>query len=90
MREFNLRDYVPEIVAIAEKNNVGAADAVEFFIVNLNTMNNHYKGADNLNIRELGQAWNKLNYKIRNKQRIDVVSLVAKKIVMPARSRREE
>lgn len=90
MKDFDLKNYVNEIVAIAEKNSVGAADAVEFFIVNLNAMNNHYKGADNLNIRELGQAWNKLNYKVRNKQRIDVVPLVAKKVVMPGRSRREE
>lgn len=90
MKDFDLKNYVNEIVAIAEKNGVGAADAVEFFVVNLNTMNNHYKGADSLNIRELGQAWNKLNYKVRNKQRIDVVPLVAKKVVMPGRSRREE
>lgn len=90
MKEFNLRDYVSEIVAIAETNNVGAADAVEYFVVNLNSMSEHYKGADQLNIRELGQAWNKLNYKIRNKQRVDVVPLVAKKVIMPSRTKREE
>lgn len=90
MKDFNLRDYINEIVAIAERNGVGAADAVEFFVVNLNSMSNHYKGADSLNIRELGQAWNKLNYKVRNKQRTDVVPLVAKRVVMPGRSRREE
>lgn len=90
MKEFNLRNYVNEIVAIAEKNNVGAADAVEFFVVNLNSMSEHYKGADQLNIRELGQAWNKLNYKIRNKQRMDVVPLVAKKVIMPSRTKRED
>lgn len=92
MKEFDLRDYVNQIVAIAEANKCGAADAVEYFVVNLNSMTDHYKGAEGLNIRELGQQWNRLNYKVRNKQRVDTVSLVAKKVLPPAipRSRREE
>lgn len=84
MKDFNLQDYVPQIVSIAESNKVGAPDAVDFFIVNLSTMSDHYKGATNLNFRELGQYWNRLNYKVRNKQRLDTISLVAKKILPPA------
>ena len=92
MKEFKLADYVPQIASIAEANKVGAADAVEYFVVNLNSMSDHYKGASELNIRELGQQWNKLNYKERNKQRREVVPLVAKKVLppTPTRSRREE
>ena len=83
MKDFNLQDYVPQIVSVAETNKVGAAEAVGLFIANLNTMNDHYKGASELNYRVLGQQWNKLNYKIRNKQRLDVLPLVAKKILPP-------
>ena len=93
MKEFNLQDYIPQIVGIAEANKVGAADAVEYFVVNLNTMSDHYKGASGINVRDLGQQWNKLNYKVRNKQRKEVVQLVAKKILPPTtstRSRKED
>lgn len=90
MRAFNLKDYVNDIAAIAAANECGAADAVDYFIINLRTMSDHYKGAEYLNIRELGQAWNKLGYKERNKQQKDVVALVAKKVIIPARVRREE
>lgn len=93
MKDFNLQDYTAQIVGIAETNKVGAADAVEYFVVNLNTMSDYYKGAEGINIRELGQRWNKLNYKVRNKQRKEVVQLVAKKILPPTtstRSRKED
>lgn len=90
MKNFNLKDYVNDIAAIAAKNECGAADAVDYFIINLRTMSDHYKGAEYLNIRELGQAWNKLNYKERNKQQKDVIPFVAKKVIMPTKSRREE
>ena len=92
MKEFKLQDYVTQIAGIAEANKVGAADAVEYFVGNLNTLSDHYPGATGINIRELGQQWNRLNYKERNKQRRDVVSLVAKKVMPPStmRSRREE
>lgn len=90
MKSFDLKEYVNDIAAIAAANECGAADAVEYFIVNLRSMSDHYKGAEYLNIRELGQAWNKLNYKERNKQQRETVALVAKKTVMPPRARREE
>lgn len=90
MKEFNLKDYVNEIAAVAAENKCGAADAVEHFVVNLNSMSDHYRGAPALNFRELGQQWNRLNYKVRNKQRIEVVPLVAKKVTMPTRARRED
>ena len=92
MKEFNLQDYIPQIVEIAEANKMGAAGAVEAFVVNLNAMKDHYKGATDINYRLLGQQWNRLSYKIRNKQRIDVVPLVAKKILpppAPTRTRKE-
>lgn len=90
MKEFTLKDYIPEIVSIASANEVGASDAIEMFVVNLNTFGNHYKGAENLNMRELGQAWSKLSYKVRNKQRRDVLPLVAKKITLPTRKLSED
>ena len=90
MKNFDLKEHINDIVAIAAANGCGAADAVEYFVVNLRTMSDHYKGAEYLNIRELGQAYNKLNYKERNKQQKEVVPLVAKKIIMPARVRRED
>jgi len=90
MKNFNLKDYVNDIAAIAAANECGAADAVDYFIINLRSMSDHYKGAEYLNIRELGQAWNKLNYKERNKQQRETVPLVAKKTIMPARVHRED
>ena len=91
MKEFKLADYVSQIAALAEHNKVGAADAVEYFVVNLNSMSEYYKGTSDLNFRDLGQHWNRLNYKERNKQRRDVVALVAKKVLPPStKSRRED
>ena len=90
MKNFDLKEYVNDIAAVAAANGCGAADAVEYFIVNLRSMSDYYKGAEYLNIRELGQAWNKLSYKERNKQQREIVALVAKKTVMPSRAHREE
>lgn len=90
MKSFNIKDYTEAIASIAMANNCGASDAVDFFVVNLRTMSDYYKGAETLNFRELGQAWNSLSYKERNKQKKDVVPLVAKKVIMPNRARREE
>lgn len=89
MKDFNLADYVTQIASIAEYNKVGAADAVEFFIVNLNSMSERYKGASELNIRALGQQWNKLNYKVRIKQKMDTIPLVAKRVLPPATTFKE-
>lgn len=83
MKEFRLQDYLKEIKGIAEANNCGAAQAVDLFVVNLTTMSDHHKGAPNLNFRELGQAWNRLGYRDRNKQKELATMAVAKEIRMP-------
>ena len=83
MKNFRLYDYLKEIKGIAEANNCGAAQAVDLFVVNLTTMSDHHKGAPNLNFRELGQAWNRLGYRERNKQKEAATVAVAKEIRMP-------
>lgn len=66
---FNLKDYVKEIRSMAEACKCTPEAAVDNFIVNLATFRNHYPGADELNFSELGQAWSKLLFTERNKQR---------------------
>ena len=91
MAKFELTEYINQIAAMAATYGVGASDAVNYFIVNLSTMSDHYSGAPELNFRELGQKWNALGYKVRNQQRFNAIAAVSKKIEMPkvAKTRRE-
>ena len=76
MNKFNLTDYVDNIRQLAAAEGVEAVEAVNHFIVNLSTMSDFHHGAGNLNFRELGQQWNSLSYKVRNKQRADAIEAV--------------
>lgn len=91
MAKFELTEYTNQIAAMAATYGVGASDAVNYFIVNLSTMSDHYGGAPELNFRELGQQWNALGYKVRNQQRVNAIASVSKKIQMPkvSKTRRE-
>ena len=91
MAKFELTEYINQIAAMAATYGVGASDAVNYFIVSLSTMSDHYSGAPELNFRELGQKWNALGYKVRNQQRLNGIAAVSKKIEMPkvAKTRRE-
>ena len=77
---FRLQDYINNIKSLAKKYNLGAADAVDKFVVNLDTMHEHYMGSrvDNFNV--IGQRWCALPYKEKLKQKKDTVVLVAKEI----------
>lgn len=88
MAKFELTDYTNQIATMANAYGVGAVDAVDNFIVNLSTLSDHFKGAPELNFRELGQKWNALGYKVRNQQRLNAITSVSKKIEMP-KPRRE-
>lgn len=79
---FRLQNYVSQIRQIASENRCGAAQAVRMMITNLNVMHEHYKGASDLNYHQLGQQWNALRYKERNKQQQETIALVAKNIPM--------
>ena len=75
---FNLTNYTSEIQSIATTCKCSAEAAVDKFIVNLATMHEHHKGASELNFHELGQQWNKLGYKEKNKQKAAALQQVAK------------
>ena len=90
MSAFELKEFVPQIVRIAEVNKCDASEAVEKFVTNLITMRSHFSGAEELNFHTLGQKWNALSYKVRNKQKAEVVPLVTKKVLPTTRSRRED
>ena len=87
--KFNIADYTKSIKAIADRNECGAAEAVNMFIVNLSIMREHHPGASELNYHTLGQEWNKLNYKERNKQQQEAIKAVSRTISRPIRSREE-
>lgn len=75
---FNLSNYVAEIHSVATACKCSPEVAVDKFITNLTTMKEHNKGASELNFHELGQQWNKLGYKEKNKQRAAVLQQVTK------------
>ena len=59
--KFNLVDYTPQVLQIAEKDGkIDVEVALQRFIENLICMKEHYKGCPELNYHELGQQWNKL------------------------------
>lgn len=57
---FELSNYLQEIKAVADANNVDYAKGAYMFRTNLIIMREHYKGASSLNYHELGQQWNSL------------------------------
>ena len=58
--KFNLSDYTQSVLQIAEANKCDVDTAFQYFLANLTTMKEHYKGTPSLNYHELGQQWNKL------------------------------
>lgn len=59
--KFNLADYVRDIQSIAKEYNCSNDQALHYFLANLATMSDRFKGASHLNFRQLGQLWNGLH-----------------------------
>ena len=76
--KFNLSDHVQAVLNIAQCNEVTVAVAFQYFIANLATMKEHYKGADGLNYHALGQQWNKLLSPEKLAQKAEMASRLAK------------
>ena len=70
--EFKLSDYVRDIQNMARENSCSNEKAMQLFLANLATMSDRFKGASNLNFRQLGQLWNGLPNDERVKQKADV------------------
>lgn len=81
MNNFDLKTYAAQIVSMAELNKLSAAEAVEHFVINLNTMNDYYSCPGGLNFRAMGQQWNALSYKIRNAQKTETIAMVKKRML---------
>ena len=76
--KFQLSTYTPHILQIAEEHKVDVDTALQYFIINLTTMKEHHKGAQNLNYHELGQQWNKLLSKEKVAQKADTKARLSK------------
>lgn len=83
MNTFDLKTYVPQMVAEAEASKCEASEAVERFVANLTTISDFHPFSGGLNFRALGQQWNALGYKVRNSQKAETISLVEKKLLPP-------
>lgn len=90
MGKFELQNYIKEIHDIGVENKVSDSDALGMFIINLNAMRSFYKGAPELNFRELGQKWGALPFEKKNSQRAAVAKLMQKPATRPGRNAREE
>lgn len=58
--KFQLTDYTHDILKIADANRCSVDEALQYFIMNLSTMREHFEGASHLNYHALGQKWNGL------------------------------
>lgn len=76
--KFNLSDHVQAVLDIARHNEVPVTVAFQYFIANLATMREHYKGANRLNYHALGQQWNKLLSPEKLAQKAEMSSRLAK------------
>ena len=77
--KFNLVNHTTNILKIAAANeNMPIETALQYFIVNLNTMKDHYKGCPELNYHELGQQWNKLLSKEKVAQKAETLARLQK------------
>lgn len=75
---FNLNDYTQHILLISKANKVSVEQAMQYFLANLATMKEHYKGASELNYHELGQRWNKLLNKEKVAQKAELKARLAR------------
>lgn len=70
MSEFNLANYKSDIEAISAQHNVPMDKAVNMFVLNLNVMREHFKGASPAtNFHTLGQQWSSLPSATRRAQK---------------------
>lgn len=76
--KFNLSDYTHHILRIAEALQVSNEDAFQYFLANLATMKEHFKGASDLNYHQLGQQWNKLRSSERVSQMTETEARLTK------------
>lgn len=74
---FQLKDYLPEIRAIAEKNGCTKTAAVDRMICNLNTFNEYNQGTRTLNYHVIGHQWGALPAAQKVEQKRE-----AKKLIM--------
>lgn len=74
---FQLKDYVPEIQAIAEKNKCTKTAAVDRMIVNLNTFNEYNQGTGTLNYHVIGHHWGALTAAQKVAQKNEVKKIVS-------------
>ena len=78
MATFQLSNYMQEIKSIASTNGCTSEVALNYFLVNLTTMHEHYQGASELNYHQLGQDWNRLTSREKVAQKKDALSTLAK------------
>ena len=76
--KFQLSTYTPQILQIAEANDMTPEVAFQCFIANLTTMREHYKGAPDLNYHELGQQWNRLLSQEKVDQKAETLARLSK------------
>lgn len=75
---FNLVNYTPHIVQLAKVADVSVEKALNYFIVNLTTMKEHYEGCPELNYHVLGQQWNSLLSPEKVAQKREALARIAK------------
>lgn len=73
---FQLKDYLPEIHAIAEKNGCTKTSAVDRMIVNLNTFNEYNVGTRTLNYHVIGHHWGALTAAQKVAQKCEAKQLI--------------
>lgn len=77
--KFSLVNHTTSILKIAAANeDMPIEVALQYFIANLSTMKEHYKGCPELNYHELGQQWNKLLSKEKVAQKAEALARLRK------------
>lgn len=85
---FQLKNYLDEMRAIATQNGCTLTAAVDKFVVNLNTMHEHYKGTGTINFHVLGQHWCNLGYEAKIEQKDEAKRLISNPSRATSRRRR--
>lgn len=76
--KFQLSAYTNYILRIADEQKCTIEVALQYFITNLTTMKEHYKGASELNYHQIGQQWNKLLSKEKVTQKAETKMRLAR------------
>ncbi|MCM1232189.1 MAG: hypothetical protein NC489_18865 [Ruminococcus flavefaciens] len=74
---FQLKDYLPEIRAIAEKNGCTKTAAVDRMVCNLDTFNEYNQGTRTLNYHVIGHQWGALTSAQKVKQKREAKRLIS-------------